>query len=274
MVASAAAAVTNDASCDFPPAARTTAVCDVPPPAGMMPNSAPPRFAAPVASSSRFALTGGSSGRAKARPAAIDSVKLIKAMPSAPGPSSPTSAGSGSVSDGKPRGISPTIETPIFSSPRNQAAAIPPPTATSGAGECGQSRSIAIRTAKVARATISVIVEVSGRWLATLTTSKKKPCLVMWMPSNLGSWSSTITRPMPALNPVRTGVDMKLATKPSLKSRATTSAAPTSNVSVAVAITSRAGSPSGTASPSSVATRMAMVVVELTLSTREVPSSA
>ena len=185
-----------------------------------------------------------------------------------------TSAGSGRVSDGKPRGIRPTIETPIFSSPRNQAAAMPPATATSGAGECGHSRSIAISTAKVARATISVIVEVSGMWLTTLTASKKKPCLVMWMPSSLGTWSSTITNPMPALNPVSTGVDMKLATKPSLNSRAATSAAPTSKVSVAVAVTRRAGSPSGTASPSCVPARIAMVVVELTLSTREVPSSA
>ena len=55
MVASAAPAVTSEASCDCPPAARTTAVCEVPPPAGMMPNKAPPRFAAPVASNSRFA---------------------------------------------------------------------------------------------------------------------------------------------------------------------------------------------------------------------------
>ena len=117
--------------------------------------------------------------RAKARPAAIDSVKLIKAIPSAPGSSRSTSAGSGRVSDGKPAGIRPTIETPIFSSPRNQAAAMPPATATSGAGERGHSRSIAISTAKVARATISVIGEVSGMWLTTLTASKKKPCLVM-----------------------------------------------------------------------------------------------
>ena len=92
MVASAAPAVTSDAFCDRPPAARTTAVCDVPPPAGIAPNSAPPRLAAPVATSSRFALIGGSSGRAKARPAAIVSVKLISAIPSAPGTSCSISA--------------------------------------------------------------------------------------------------------------------------------------------------------------------------------------
>ena len=53
-----------------------------------------------------------------------------------------------------------------------------------------------------------------------LTRSVKKPCFVMWMPSNFGTWSSTITRPIPALKPVSTGVEMKFATNPSRKSRA------------------------------------------------------
>ena len=60
----------------------------------------------------------------------------------------------------------------------------------------------------------------------------------MWMPSSFGTWSSTITRPMPALKPVSTGAEMKLATKPRRSSRASSSIAPTSAVSVAVAVTS------------------------------------
>ena len=52
------------------------------------------------------------------------------------------------------------------------------------------------------------------------------------------------------------------------------SIAPTSAVRVAVAVTSLAGSPSGTAKPSWVPVRIASVVVELTLSTRDEPSSA
>ena len=162
MVATAAPAVTSDAFCDRPPAERTTAVCDVPPPAGIAPNSAPPRLAAPVATSSRLALIGGSSGRAKARPAAIVSVKLISAIPSAPGTNCSISARSGSVSDGKPCGIRPTVETPSACSPKNHDAAMAPPTATSGAGECGHRRSMPISTANVAAATASVISEVSG----------------------------------------------------------------------------------------------------------------
>ena len=50
--------------------------------------------------------------------------------------------------------------------------------------------------------------------------------------------------------------------------------APTSAVRVAVAVRRRPGSPSGTESPSCVPVRIASVVVELTLSTREEPRSA
>ena len=131
-----------------------------------------------------------------------------------------------------------------------------------------------ISTANVATATASVSSEVSGTCCTTLSRSVKNPCFVMWMPRSFGTWSSTITRPMPALKPVRTGVEMKFATKPSFRSLATSSNAPTSAASVAVAVTSFAGSPSGTTSPSCVPARIASVVVELTESTRDEPSSA
>ena len=50
---------------------RFTAVCVVPPPAGIAPSRPPPMFATPIASSSRFAPRRGSSGAANARPAAM-----------------------------------------------------------------------------------------------------------------------------------------------------------------------------------------------------------
>ena len=68
IVAAEAAAVTSDAFCVRPPTARTTAVCDVPPPAGMAPKKAPARLAAPVASSSRFGSIGGSARRGEGAP--------------------------------------------------------------------------------------------------------------------------------------------------------------------------------------------------------------
>ena len=231
-------------------------------------------LAAPVATSSRLALIGGSDDVAKARPAAMVSVKLISAMPSAPGTRLAISPGSGSVTAGRPCGIRPTMPTPCACRPSNHDAAMPPATATSGAGECGHKRSMPISTAKVASASINVSPEVWGRCCTRLTRSAKKPCLSMCTPSSLGNWSSTITRPMPALKPVSTGVEMKLATKPRRSTAAATSNTPTSSASVAVAVSSLAGSPSGTTSPSCVPARIARVVVELTLSTRELPSSA
>lgn len=64
---------------------------------------------------------------------------------------------------------------------------------------------------------------------------------------------------------------MKLAMNPSLSIRAVSNSAPTTAVRVAVATASCAGSPFGTATPSSAAVRMASVVVVLTLRTREEP---
>ena len=97
-------------------------------------------------------------------------MKLISAMPSAPGTSCSTSARSGSVSDGKPCGIRPTVETPSACRPKNHDAAMPPPTATSGAGECGHRALHADQHERTSRrpprASIS---EVSGTCCTTLS---------------------------------------------------------------------------------------------------------
>ncbi|MDT4854921.1 hypothetical protein FQZ97_892490 [compost metagenome] len=95
----------------------------------------------------------------------------------------------------------------------------------------------------------------------------------MWIPSNFGIWSTTMTIPMPALNPTNTGSEMKLATNPSRRRPASTRIAPTSNASVAAAVRRAAGVPDET-SASAAPARMAMVVVVLTLRGREVPNRA
>ena len=187
MVAAEAAAVTRDAFCVRPPTARTTAVCDVPPPAGMAPKKAPARLAAPVARSSRLALIGGSDGAAKARPAAIVSVKLIRAMPIAPGSSCTTRSGAGSVIEGSARGMRPTVATPTALRPANQDTAMPAPTTTSGAGECGQTRSMIRSSTRAATPIARVTREVSGRCWTRLSTSRRKPSFVMWMPNSFGT---------------------------------------------------------------------------------------
>ena len=65
--------------------------------------------------------------------------------------------------DANPCGIRPTVETPSADRPKYHEAAMLPPTATSGAGECGHLRSMASSTANVASATASVMNEVPGR---------------------------------------------------------------------------------------------------------------
>jgi len=187
MVAAAAAAVTSDDFCVLPPTARTTAVCEVPPPAGMAPRKAPHRLAAPLANSSRSALIGGSDDAAKALPAAIVSVKLIKAMPSAPGSNWCTRPKSGRVIDGNPCGITPTVATPAAFNAKNHDAAIPPAMAASGAGEWGSNFSKETSKSSVAMVTARVVIDVPGMLCATLKMSWKKLCLTMWMPSSFGN---------------------------------------------------------------------------------------
>src|SRR5262245_55190603 len=83
-----------------------------------------------------------------------------------------------------------------------------------------------------------------------------------------------MTRPIPDLNPVSTGSEMKLATNPRRTAAATMSIPPTSNARVAAAGISSPGDPFGAASLNDAPVRIAIVVVVLTLSGREVPSTA
>ena len=157
MVASAAPAVTSEAFCVRPPAARTTAVWDVPPPDGIAPDSAPARLLAPTATSSRLASTGGSPGPANARPAAIVSVKLISAIPAAAGSELHGEREVGQRDRARdPAECGRRSRRRALRGRATHAAAIPTPTATSGAGERGQRRSIATRMTSVATATASV----------------------------------------------------------------------------------------------------------------------
>ena len=116
--------------------------------------------------------------------------------------------------------------------------------------------------------------DVSGMACTIASRLWKKVPLGKWMPSSLGTWSSTMTSPIPALKPISTGSEMKLATKPSRSSEASRRMAPTRKVSVAEALIKDAGSPSGATWPSWAAARMASVVVVLTLSGRDVPTTA
>jgi hypothetical protein len=124
-------------------------------------------------------------------------------------------------------------------------------------------------TANVPRATMSVAGLVSCRWVRIAHTSAKKFSLWILMPKSLGAWSTTMTSPMPALNPVSTGSEMKFVRKPRRNMRATSRIAPTRIASVAVAVSGSAEDP-----PIAAPVRIAMVVVVLRLRTVDVPSTA
>ena len=137
--------------------------------------------------------------------------------------------------------------------------------ATRGAGARGATCSSATSSPSSTTASSIVGIDVSGNCCASATRSRKKPVFAKWTPSSFGSWSTTITRPMPDLKPVSTGSEMKEATNPRRRSDASPSRTPTSTDSVAAAAMSAAASPPGAARPSSAAVRMAIVVVVLTL---------
>jgi hypothetical protein len=83
-----------------------------------------------------------------------------------------------------------------------------------------------------------------------------------------------MTSPIPALKPVSTGSEIKLATTPRRSTAASISITPTRQASVAAAVSSAAGSPLGTTTASCAPVRIASVVVVLTLSGRELPRMA
>ena len=238
IVASAPAAVTSPATWVRAPALAFTAVCEVPPPQGMAPKKPAATLAAPVASSSWSGSMRDSPRRWKARPAAMDSVKLIRAMPAAAGHNGNSSERSGSVNSGKPAGIAPTTLTPASASPSSSDAAIAPATTTSGAGARGVNACISPMAAKLAAATSTVGSDASGMCPAIASRSRRNPLLSMCSPSSFGNWSTTITSPMPALNPVSTGSEMNLAIPPRRSTRASISIKPTSTVRVAAAVAS------------------------------------
>ncbi len=153
-------------------------------------------------------------------------------------------------------------------------AAMPAATVTRGAGTRGANFFKPSSNAIIARPSASVTTDVSGKLLNSESRFSKNVPFGKCTPSSFGTWSSTITIPMPALKPDNTGSEMKSAKKPTRSTAARTSMTPTINVSVAAARSNKSGSPPGTTSARLAPVRIAIVVVVVTLSTRELPSAA
>lgn len=181
---------------------------------------------------------------------------------------------SGMWREGTPRGMSPTVSTPRALRPSSAVPAIPAPTANRGAGSLGQKCSIPTSSTIMIAPTASVMPEVRGSPATIDPTLDRNVPLWKWIPRSLGIWSTTITSPTPALNPMRTGSEMKLATKPSRRSAAATRMMPARNeIAAEAAISAPASAPEATCA-SSAPTRIASVVDVLTERTRDVPTSA
>ena len=177
------------------------------------------------------------------------------------------------MNEGSPVGTWPTVATPCAGRSSSAEAAIAAATATSGAGTRGTKCSSPKISTTTAAETASVTRDVCGRCARIAKMSRKKPVLSMCTPSSFGNWSTTITNPMPDLNPTSTGSEMKFATKPSRSTQAASSTSPTITASVAAATSRSTPAPRATV-PNADPARIAIVVVVLTLSGREVPSSA
>ncbi|MNE58755.1 hypothetical protein D3C80_1538070 [compost metagenome] len=151
---------------------------------------------------------------------------------------------------------------------------MPSATAIKGAGSRGVKRFMPTSSRTMNTPTATVGSEAWPTLWTVATRLCRKPPLSMCVPNSLGNWSSTMTTPMPALKPTSTGSEMKLATKPRRSNPATIRIAPTIRASVAEPASKVAASPSGLIWPNAEPARMARVVVVLTLSGRDVPSTA
>src|SRR6185436_17625615 len=201
----ATSALVMQDNCVRAPVPRFVAVCEAPPPDGNAPRNPPTTLPAPVANNSTLGLSGGSSERANARLTAIVSVKLMSAIPSAPGHMASAIDRSGRRKDGNPEGTAPTNETPLLCSAQIPAAAIAAPSTISGAGHFGRNFLMSASTTMEPTPITAVISIVFGSASMIDHTSRKNPSLWILKPNSLGTWSATITKPMPALNPTCTG---------------------------------------------------------------------
>ena len=262
------------------PARRFTAVCDVPPPAGIAPKKPPADVGDAVASSSRFAR-----GRRLVRsprtraPAAIVSVKLISAMPTAAGQlcSGETDGPELRELRAGPAGRCRPLATPEACNPNSPIAAMPAATAIERRrrsrrevleGEDEDARSRPMPTASVSQ-------EVSGKCRTIASRSRKKPALSIVDAEDLRDLVDDDHEADARLesDQDRIGDEVRDEAEPQ-QGRARAIAADDDAERRGRARIRAAGSASGATSPSGAPGEIAIVVVVLTLSGRDVPSTA
>ena len=115
----------------------------------------------------------------------------------------------------------------------------------------GKNFSVPINSTSMVSPTARVAKDVSGISRTVASKFWTKLPLGKCTPRILGIWSSTITRPIPALKPTSTGSEMKLAMNPIRRTEANTRKPPTSRVNIIAALSSAVALPPGATSPSS-----------------------
>ena len=146
----------------------------------------------PVANSSRFASIGGSAAPRERAPRGDGFGEAHERDAERARRSCATRPRSGSVSDGNPCGITPTSRRPRLQTEEPDAA-MPPPTATSGAGRMRPQPFHADQHRERRHAHGQRRQRRVGHMLSELEQVGEESLLAMWMPSSFGTWSSTIT---------------------------------------------------------------------------------
>ena len=172
-------------------------------------SSPPPMFAdadrqqLPVRARARLVR----SPRTRARPRCV-SVKLISAMPSGGGPELRGQTRARAIRSSAARAARCRPSRRRGSAdPETRRPRCPQRQRSSGAGARGsealEREEQHDRSPADSRASGATTSRASAR--RSTSRSRKKPALWIWIPSSFGIWSTTITRPMPDLNPVSTG---------------------------------------------------------------------
>ena len=178
--------MTSDDTCVRAPARLLTAVCDVPPPAGIAPKS-PPRRVADTQRQQLLVRVRRRLASLRERPPCGDRFsEAHERDPERAGPEHQDHAGVRQRHARQPGGMAPTVSTPIAFNPSRAEAAIPRITAASGDGARGTYREMRSMTPIVTVARTRVGGDVWGRAAIRWTDGLKYGSLVQVQPKQLG----------------------------------------------------------------------------------------
>ncbi len=202
------------------------------------------RLAPPMATISRSGSTWSPVTPASVDDTAMVSASEMRTMPTAAvirGTRSSTGT-HGRVRPGRPCGRVPRTGTPWPAPSKTTLATVAATTASNTPGTRGHQWRTARMTSTVPAPKAKAQGSNSSRWRTNAPASPSAPSLPLEKPQRAGSWLTMITRARPFRNPMRTGFDNRVATKPTRPMPSSTSRPPTSRPSMPARATAAAGS--------------------------------